>query len=115
MKKTGLISALTACSALSVSAQAPAQIVSMRAVSPQHAVQVPLRSDAHVLISAAGVSATVTVHYDGNASITSAIADSDDAPAQLFNIAGQQVSDVPAPGIYFQRTHRGEVTKKLVK
>lgn len=72
-------------------------------------------ADQPVLISAAGVSATVTVHYDGNASITSAIADSDDAPAQLFNIAGQQISDTPAPGIYFQRTHCGEVTKKLVK
>ena len=68
-----------------------------------------------MLISAAGVSATVIVHYDGNASITSAIADSNDAPAQLFNIAGQQVSGTPAPGIYFQRTANGEVTKKLVK
>lgn len=72
-------------------------------------------ADQPVLISAPGVAATVTVHYDGNASITSAIADSDDAPAQLFNIAGQQVSDTPAPGIYFQRTANGEVTKKLVK
>ncbi len=72
-------------------------------------------TDQDVLISAPGVAATVTVHYDGNASITSAIADSDDAPAQLFNVAGQQVSGTPAPGIYFQRTARGEVTKKLVK
>ena len=72
-------------------------------------------ADQPVLISAAGVSATVIVHYDGNASITSAIADSNDAPAQLFNIAGQQVSGTPTPGIYFQRTANGEVTKKLVK
>ncbi|MGN0210294.1 MAG: hypothetical protein ACI391_04185, partial [Muribaculaceae bacterium] len=72
-------------------------------------------ADQPVLISAPGVSATVTVHYDGNASITSAIADSDDAPAQLFNLAGQQISNTPAPGIYFQRSSNGTVTKKLVR
>lgn len=72
-------------------------------------------ADQPVLISAPGVSATVTVHYDGNASITSAIADSDNAPSQLINVAGQQVSGSTAPGIYFQRSSNGTVTKKLVK
>ncbi|MGN0224444.1 MAG: choice-of-anchor J domain-containing protein [Muribaculaceae bacterium] len=72
-------------------------------------------ADQPVLISAPGVAATVTVHYDGNASIASAIADGDNAPAQLFNLAGQQVSGTPAPGIYFQRSTNGTVTKQLVK
>ena len=47
--KSLLISALTACSALTLSAQAPTQITNFRSESPQHSVQVPLRTDAHVL------------------------------------------------------------------
>lgn len=72
-------------------------------------------ADVPVLISAPGVSTTITVKYDGNASINSIINDTTDAPAQLFNVAGQQVSGNPAPGVYIQRSASGNVSKVIVK
>ncbi|MGM9871882.1 MAG: hypothetical protein ACI30X_00265 [Muribaculaceae bacterium] len=72
-------------------------------------------ADVPVLISAPGVSTVITVKYDGNASINSIISDTTDAPAQLFNVAGQQVSGNPAPGVYIQRSASGNVSKVIVK
>ena len=72
-------------------------------------------ADVPVLISAPGVSTVITVKYDGNASINSIISDTVEGPAQLFNVAGQQVTGNPAPGVYIQRSASGNVSKVIVK